>query len=70
LTGSRNVPPSGFPADAVPAIYFDDVKTGLPEVSTCGFTLWFPINFTDKEKEFKAKMDLAILGSIQNFLRP
>lgn len=68
LTGSRSIPPSGFPPDALPCIYFDEARKGLPVASTCGFTVCFPLNFPTKEAVFKTKMDLAILGSKENFL--
>ena len=65
LTGCSCVSPSGF--DVEPSITFDDLERGLPVVSTCALSIYFPIDFPTDPVQFKEKMDLAILSSKGNF---
>ena len=68
LTGCSCIPPSGF--DVEPSITFDDhdeVESGFPLVSTCALSILFPINFPTEQLQFKEKMDLAILSSMETF---
>lgn len=62
LTGSETVPPLGY-GDVNPAIVFTD-DDQLPTVSTCSLSLCFPRhNMPTNYDEFKARMNLVILGS-------
>ena len=62
LTGCDSVPPLGF-GSVSPSIQFSET-TVWPTLSTCAWSLTFPLNFpTTNPVLFKEKMDFSILGS-------
>ncbi len=61
LTGCSTVPPMGY-KERNPTITF--VETGMfPTVSTCALNMQMPLTLPIDFKEFKERMDTAILDS-------
>ena len=59
ISGTDQIPPMGFD-HPITVTFINEEK--IPFVNTCSLYITLPRNL--KEKEFKEKMDLAILGSV------